>query len=116
MNGVPSISILDGWWDEGFNGRNGWAIGGRETVDDEAAQDEADAERALSAAGGRGRAALLRARRRGLPGDWLATMRAAIEAAIWQFSTARMLGEYVEDSTARRRDPPRSGEPAPASV
>jgi len=31
-----------------------------------------------------------------VPGDWIATMREAIDAAIWQFSTARMLGEYVE--------------------
>ena len=27
INGVPSVSILDGWWDEGYNGFNGWAIG-----------------------------------------------------------------------------------------
>ena len=43
INGVPSISILDGWWDEGFNGDNGWAIGDREPDGDEAEQDDADA-------------------------------------------------------------------------
>ncbi|HEY6013446.1 MAG TPA: alpha-glucan family phosphorylase, partial [Candidatus Limnocylindrales bacterium] len=32
QNGVPSVSVLDGWWDEGYEGDNGWAIGGRETV------------------------------------------------------------------------------------
>ena len=31
MNGVINCSVLDGWWDEGYNGKNGWAIGGRET-------------------------------------------------------------------------------------
>ena len=30
QNGVPNISVLDGWWDEGYEGDNGWAIGGRE--------------------------------------------------------------------------------------
>ena len=30
QNGVPNISVLDGWWDEGYAGDNGWAIGGRE--------------------------------------------------------------------------------------
>ena len=31
QNGVPNVSVLDGWWDEGYEGDNGWAIGGRET-------------------------------------------------------------------------------------
>ena len=44
QNGVPSISVLDGWWDEGFTGDNGWAIGGREMDPDESAQDWADAQ------------------------------------------------------------------------
>ena len=44
QNGVPNISVLDGWWDEGFAGDNGWAIGGRETDPDEAAQDWRDAQ------------------------------------------------------------------------
>ena len=26
INGVPNLSVLDGWWGEGYNGRNGWAI------------------------------------------------------------------------------------------
>ena len=42
-NGIVNVSVLDGWWDEGWNGTNGWAIGGRETLDDEEAQDAADA-------------------------------------------------------------------------
>ena len=44
QNGVPNISVLDGWWDEGFDGDNGWAIGGREQSPDEAAQDWHDAQ------------------------------------------------------------------------
>ncbi len=43
INGIPSVSILDGWWDEGFTGDNGWAIGDREPDGDDAAQDAADA-------------------------------------------------------------------------
>ncbi len=43
QNGVPNISVLDGWWDEGYEEGNGWAIGGRETNPDEAAQDWSDA-------------------------------------------------------------------------
>ena len=44
QNGVLNVSVLDGWWDEGFEGDNGWAIGGRETDPDEAAQDWRDAQ------------------------------------------------------------------------
>ncbi len=43
-NGVLNVSVLDGWWDEGWTGDNGWAIGGRETNPDEGAQDWADAQ------------------------------------------------------------------------
>jgi starch phosphorylase len=97
MNGIPSISILDGWWDEAFNGRNGWAIGGRETLSDPAAQDEADAAELYRLLEEEVVPRFYARDAEGLPGDWISTMREAIEAAIWQFSTARMLGEYVEE-------------------
>jgi glycogen phosphorylase len=95
INGIPSVSILDGWWDEGYNGTNGWAIGDRHADGDDGAQDAADAD------------ALYRLleeeivpryfdRDGGLPVEWLVTMRASIAAALWQFSTARMLTEYVD--------------------
>ena len=41
LNGVPTLSILDGWWIEGFNGVNGWAFGSELVVDN---RDQADAE------------------------------------------------------------------------
>ena len=44
MNGAVNVSVLDGWWDEGWIGDNGWAIGGRETNPDEGAQDWSDAQ------------------------------------------------------------------------
>lgn len=96
MNGIPSISILDGWWDEAFNGRNGWAIGGRETLEDEATQDEIDAAELYRLLEEEVVPRFYARDAEGMPGDWIATMREAIDAAIWQFSTARMLGEYVE--------------------
>src|SRR5436309_467984 len=43
INGVPHLSIGDGWWAEGFNGSNGWTIDGGVTGDDQAAVDTADA-------------------------------------------------------------------------
>jgi starch phosphorylase len=96
MNGIPSISILDGWWDEAYNGHNGWAIGGRDTVPDEVAQDEADAAELYRLLEEEVVPRFYARDADGVPGDWVASMRGAIDAAIWQFSTARMLGEYVE--------------------
>ena len=95
-NGIPSLSVLDGWWDEGFNGRNGWAIGGREMLEDEEAQDAADAAELYRILEEEVVPRFYTRDAGGLPDAWVATMRASIEAAIWQFSTARMLGEYVE--------------------
>ncbi|MCB0078517.1 MAG: alpha-glucan family phosphorylase, partial [Anaerolineales bacterium] len=43
MNGAPNLSVLDGWWREGYDGNNGWAIGEDRAYSDEQAQDEADA-------------------------------------------------------------------------
>ena len=43
LNGVPHLSIGDGWWAEGYNGRNGWLIESQTNPDDHAAIDAADA-------------------------------------------------------------------------
>jgi hypothetical protein len=44
LNGALNFSALDGWWREGYNGRNGWAIGDEREFSDPALQDAADAE------------------------------------------------------------------------
>jgi starch phosphorylase len=111
MNGIPSISILDGWWDEGFNGRNGWAIGGRETVADDAVQDETDAAELYRLLEDEVVPRFYARDAEGVPTDWIDTMRGAIEGAIWQFSTARMLAQYLEQLY---RPASRAIEPAPA--
>ena len=42
MNGVINFSILDGWWREGYNGENGWAIGEDKDYTDHSEQDRED--------------------------------------------------------------------------
>ena len=96
INGIPSVSILDGWWDEGYNGDNGWAIGDREPDGDEAAQDAADAEILYRLLEEEIVPRFFNRSAEGVPLAWVATMRAAMGAALWQFSTARMLTEYVD--------------------
>ncbi|HYH92317.1 MAG TPA: alpha-glucan family phosphorylase [Candidatus Saccharimonadales bacterium] len=95
QNGVPNISVLDGWWDEGYTDDNGWAIGGRETDPDEAAQDWSDAQDLYR---------LLEDdlvpryydRADGLPRRWTEVMRRSMATTLWRFSTTRMLQEYTE--------------------
>jgi starch phosphorylase len=95
-NGIVNLSVLDGWWDEGWTGDNGWAIGGRVSNPDEGAQDWADVldlYRILE------EEVVPRYYRRdsdGLPRAWLELMRRAISTTIWRFSTTRMLHEYAE--------------------
>jgi starch phosphorylase len=95
-NGAVNVSVLDGWWDEGFVGDNGWAIGGRETNPDEAAQDWADAQDLYRLLESEIVPAYYQRDAAGMPATWIGWMRRSIAAAIWRFSTTRMLHEYAE--------------------
>jgi starch phosphorylase len=95
-NGVVNVSVLDGWWDEGWTGDNGWAIGGRETNPDEGAQDWADAQDLYRILEQELIPAYYERDEHGLPARWTQLMRNSIASTIWRFSTTRMLHEYVE--------------------
>ena len=96
QNGTLNLSVLDGWWDEGWTGDNGWAIGGRETNPDEGAQDHADAMDLYRLLETEVIPRYYERDRNGLPTAWLQLVRSAIASTIWRFSTTRMLHEYVE--------------------
>jgi starch phosphorylase len=96
QNGVPNVSVLDGWWDEGYEGDNGWAIGGREIGPDEAAQDWHDALDFYRLLEDEIVPSYYERDADGLPRRWLAVMRRAMATALWRFSTTRMLHEYTE--------------------
>ena len=96
QNGVPNISVLDGWWDEGYEGDNGWAIGGREQDPDEAAQDWSDAQDLYRHLEEELVPAYYERDANGVPLRWVTTMRRAMASSLWQFSTTRMLQEYTE--------------------
>ncbi len=96
VNGILNLSVLDGWWDEGWTGENGWAIGGRSTNPDEGAQDWADAQDLYRLLEEEVIPLYYERSPDGLPTRWLALMRRSIASIVWQFSTTRMLEEYVE--------------------
>jgi starch phosphorylase len=96
QNGVPNISVLDGWWDEGYEGDNGWAIGGREQNPDDAAQDWSDAQDLYRLLEDHLVPAYYERDKSGIPVRWVETMRRAMASSLWRFSTVRMLQEYAE--------------------
>ena len=96
QNGVPNISVLDGWWDEGYEGDNGWAIGGREQNPDEAAQDWSDAEDLYRLLEQELVPTYYDRDKDGVPRKWVEVMRHAMASSLWDFSTTRMLQEYTE--------------------
>jgi starch phosphorylase len=99
MNGVINCSVLDGWWDEGYHEepRNGWAIGGRQTVADEGAQDWADSQDLYRLLENEIVPAYYERDNGGVPRRWLELMKESMASTVWQFSTSRMLEQYVEE-------------------
>ncbi|HEX7087179.1 MAG TPA: alpha-glucan family phosphorylase [Vicinamibacterales bacterium] len=96
MNGVPQVSIGDGWWAEGYNGRNGWLIEGHAPAHDEAAADYADAEALYQLLENEIVPAFYDRDDQGIPRRWLAVVKEAIRSVTPMFSTRRMVKEYVE--------------------
>jgi len=97
MNGVLNFSVLDGWWCEGFNGQNGWAIGDDKDIADPNQQDDIDAESLYDTLENQ-IVPLYYANRSadGLPGDWIGRVKESIRTLAPQFSMRRMLKEYME--------------------
>ena len=96
MNGLPNLSVLDGWWDEADYVRTGWAIGHGENYDDPNYQDEIEAN-ALYELLEKEVIPLFYDHRDGdgLPRPWVAKMKDAIRLNCPFFNTARMVREYA---------------------
>ena len=96
MNGVLNASILDGWWIEGFNGDNGYAIGdlmNEATVD---ATDDDDAGALYSVLESEIVPMYYDRPEGGLPSEWIRRMKNSIASLAPQFSSDRMVAEYVD--------------------
>ncbi len=94
LNGVPNFSVLDGWWSEGYEGTNGWAIGAEREYASEAAQDEADALSLYATLEQEIIPAFFERDARGIPTRWLQVMRNSIATVAPDYSFDRMLKEY----------------------
>jgi glycogen phosphorylase len=98
LNGVLNLSVLDGWWDEAYDGKNGWVVGDSTNLSEPSQQNRYDAEclyRTLENEiiplyyGNRNA--------ENVPVEWVKKMKYCIRTLAPQFSMRRMLREYIEE-------------------
>ncbi|MDN3514759.1 MAG: alpha-glucan family phosphorylase [Candidatus Brocadia sp.] len=93
LNGVPQLSVLDGWWSEGFNGKNGWGFG--DGVDNGENRDAADSDALYTLLENEIIPTYYRVDDDGVPREWVKVMKEAIESNAALFSARRMVKEYA---------------------
>jgi glycogen phosphorylase len=93
-NGGLNLSVLDGWWAEGYDGTNGWAIDGGQVGENEQAQDARHAQ-ALYDILEHEVMPLYYDREDGVPHRWLERVKASLQTNGPRFSAARMVEEYA---------------------
>ncbi len=109
LHGGLNCSILDGWWPEAYNGRNGWAIGdgtmaeitGGTPVPHRTAQDRRDAAATYDLLEHEIVPLFYERDARGVPRRWVKRMLASMKTICGHFNTHRMLGEYLDLYTSR---------------
>jgi len=108
MNGGLNCSISDGWWPEGFNGKNGWVIGSDKEYDSEEEQDHEDVQSLYNLLGSVILPLYYDRDDAGLPRRWIRMMKEAVASITPRFSASRMVKDYVErgylPAAQRRRE------------
>ena len=112
LNGVPQLSTLDGWWQEGYDGLNGWAISPVAENEDADAADAEDFYRLLEEQ----IVPLYYTRNaQGTPLGWVEKMRHALRLAGSRFTARRMLRDYVQEYYAPAIHREASGDDPPTA-
>jgi starch phosphorylase len=97
INGVPHLSIGDGWWAEGYTANNGWLIEATPHSLDHDAVDAADAEALYQLLEREIVPAFYDHDSQGIPRRWLAVVRQAIMSVTPRFSARRMVKQYADE-------------------
>lgn len=96
LNGSLNFSILDGWWAEGYNGLNGWAIGDVEAeYESEEARNHADAMALYDILENQIASTFYDCDAAGIPHKWVRLVKESIRTIAPQFSMTRMIKEYT---------------------
>lgn len=97
INGIINLSIFDGWWCEGFNGKNGWVIGDDTQYENEHYQDDADSQSLYSLLEEQIIPLFYKRDEAGVPVEWVKAMKESIKSLTPAFSTHRMVQDYTRD-------------------
>jgi starch phosphorylase len=95
-NGALNLSILDGWWDEAFQGDNGWAIGSGEEYDNPVHQDDIESRLLYDLLEESVRPLFYERGVDDLPREWIRMMKRSIQTNCPVFNSHRMVSEYIE--------------------
>ncbi len=95
-NGCLNLSILDGWWREGYDGTNGFAIGGDSHPRNVEEQDRRDAENLFQVLTEEVIPCFFERDADGIPRRWVQMMRRAMVTLVPRFNTWRMVQEYTQ--------------------
>lgn len=97
LNGVVNFSILDGWWYEGYNEQNGWAIGDDSEYANYELQDNADSISIYNILENEIIPTYYNKDSSGLSKEWLKKMKNSIKTVGGIYNTNRMLCDYLKD-------------------
>jgi starch phosphorylase len=97
VNGVLNLSISDGWWDEAYDGANGWVIGKPQDSSEQGAPDWDDSQSLYALLEQQVIPLFYERDAQNLPGGWLKMVRESIRSIAPRFSTSRMLKDYAAD-------------------
>lgn len=94
LNGALNLSVLDGWWEEAYDGQNGWAIA--TPAGDPRTQDDHDAAALLDLLEREVVPLFYDRDANDVPRRWLTRIKASMQTLLPRFSAERMLREYIE--------------------
>jgi starch phosphorylase len=93
LNGAVNLSVLDGWWAEGYNGKNGWAIGDFQTKPED--EDKKDSESLYNLLEHEIASCFYDRDRMGVPHRWIKIVKESIKTVAPEFSACRMMRQYT---------------------
>lgn len=96
INGVINLSVLDGWWDEAYNGENGWAINHYEELEHDA-RERQEATDLLNILEYEVIPTYYQRNGNGEPAAWIRMSKASLKTILPQYNTLRMACDYLND-------------------
>ncbi len=96
MNGVLNLSVLDGWWVEGYKEGAGWALPQERTYENQEFQNQLDAEMLYGILENEIVPLFYKRNESGIPVQWMQYIKKCISQIAPEFTTARMLDDYID--------------------